>query len=263
MSQEDTEAEGRSRAPAPAAEADPIGRVHSWELVTARDGPGTRLVTWLSGCPLRCLYCHNPDTWNRASGTPTRVSEHVRVLDRYRRFLRITGGGVTISGGEPLTQPEFVTGLLRAAKDRGLHTALDTSGYAGGRVGDELLDLCDLVLLDLKSADRDAHRRLTSRDLLPTVEFADRLVARGIPIWVRFVLAPGLTDDPATVEGVAELAARLATVERVDVLPYHDAGRDKYTLLGLAYPLPDTPAPTGEQLRAAQQIFREAGLTVF
>ena len=240
------------------------GRLHSWELVTALDGPGTRLVTWVTGCALRCLYCHNPDTWNVNDGTRTTVGEHVTRLKRYTGFLRAAHGGITISGGEPLLQPAFTAGFLRRAKELGLHTALDTSGFYGRRASDELLDDVDLVLLDIKSSDPETYQKVTGRRLAPTVEFAERLAGRGNRMWVRFVLVPGYTDDPANVDGVARIAASLGdVVERVEVLPYHSMGTYKYERLGIAYPLEGVPAPTGEAAERVRDVFRARGLTTY
>ncbi|TIC85525.1 pyruvate formate-lyase-activating protein [Nocardioides sp. GY 10127] len=237
-----------------------LGMVHSWDVVTGADGPGTRFVTFLAGCPLRCAYCHNPDTWKRRNGTPTTVAELVSRMHSFKRFIAASGGGVTVSGGEPLLQPRFVEAYLRACKDDGMHTALDTSGYLGDRATDSLLDATDLVLLDVKSSDPDTYRDLTSVELAPTLAFGERLAARGLPVRVRFVLVPGVTDDPANVAGVAELAAAWGNVERVDVLGYHRLGVAKYADLGLPYRLEGVEPPTAEQLAAAVEQFTRRGL---
>src|SRR3954447_27066266 len=223
------------------------GRVHSWDLSTAVDGPGTRFVVFLSGCLMRCLYCANPDTWDRGGGSETTVED---VLQRIRRFsgaLRVTGGGVTISGGEPLLQPAFTRALLTECHELGLHTALDTSGLLGQNADDAMLDDVDLVLLDLKSFEPGLYKRLTAQRLGPTLRFAERLAEARRPTWVRFVLVPGVTDDAANVEGVAEFVAGLGNVERVDVLGYHRMGEQKYRDLGLAYPLDGVPPATPQQ----------------
>lgn len=240
-----------------------VGSVHSWELVTAVDGPGTRMTTFLAGCPLRCLYCHNPDTFRMRDGQRVEAAEIVRKYRRFERVLKASGGGVTLSGGEALMQPAFVAQLLRGAKELGLHTALDTSGYLGAHASDALLDDVDLVLLDVKSGDPETYRRVTGRELAPTLEFGRRLAARGTETWIRFVLVPGLTDDPANVAAVADYAASLPTVTRVEVLPFHQMGRDKWSALGLDYALDDTPAPTSDATEAARDIFRARGLTTY
>lgn len=240
-----------------------LGSVHSWELVTAVDGPGTRLTTFLAGCPLRCLYCHNPDTMEMRRGDPVLAEEILGRLSRYRAIFKATGGGLTISGGEPLMQPAFVRRLLRGAKELGIHTAIDTSGFLGASASDEMLDDIDLVLLDVKSGLPETYRRVTGRDLQPTLDFGARLAERGIEIWIRFVLVPGLTDEVANVAAVADYVATLSTVTRVEVLPFHQMGRDKWASLGMAYELEDTPAPTPELVERVRGQFRERGLQVF
>lgn len=240
-----------------------LGSVHSWELVTAVDGPGTRLTTFLAGCPLRCLYCHNPDTMEMRRGKPITATELLGRLKRYEGVLKVTHGGLTISGGEPLMQPAFVKRLLRGAKEMGLHTAIDTSGFLGAYCSDAMLEDIDLVLLDVKSGDPDTYREVTGRDLAPTLEFGRRLAAHGTEIWLRFVLVPGLTDDPANVETVARYAATLSTVSRVEVLPFHQMGRDKWESLGMEYKLEHTQAPTPELVQRVRGQFRAQGLKVY
>jgi pyruvate formate lyase activating enzyme len=240
----------------------PTGSLHSWDIVTGTDGPGTRFVAFLAGCPLRCLYCHNPDTQSRRAGRKITVEELLGRVEGFHRFLEASGGGVTVSGGEPLVQARFVEAFLGECKAAGLHTALDTSGYLGARAGDALLDATDLVLLDIKSSDPATYRRVTGRSLSPTVDFARRLARHAVRTWVRFVLVPGLTDDPANVAGVADIVAGLGNVERVEVLGYHRLGVTKYAELGLRYPLDGVEPPTAAQLAAAAAPFAERGLTV-
>ncbi|MFD5697676.1 pyruvate formate-lyase-activating protein [Streptomyces lasiicapitis] len=243
--------------PAAAATHRPVtGSVHSWDLSTGVDGPGTRFVTFLAGCPLTCLYCHNPDTWRMRSGRRTTADDVIAEAAKYRAFIEAAGGGATVSGGEPLLQPVFTGELLHRLKhELGLHTALDTSGFLGARATDALLRDVDLVLLDVKSWDRDTYRRVTGRPLRPTLDFADRLAALGKEVWARFVLVPGLTDDPANIDGVARFAAGLGNVSRVDVLPFHKLGEAKWDALGKDFTLRDTPTPTPEQVAAARAIF--------
>jgi pyruvate formate lyase activating enzyme len=240
------------------------GSLHSWDVSTGVDGPGTRFVAFLAGCPLRCLYCHSPDTWYRRSGHPVTAGDLVHEVRRYERFVKVAGGGFTISGGEPLQQPAFTGEVLRRCHDMGLHTALDTSGFLGDRAGDDLLSAVDLVLLDIKSGDPATYRKVTRTGrLTPTIRFAHRLAQRGVPIWVRFVLVPGLTDDRANVDAVAAIAAGVPTVERVEVLPFHRLGAHKYEALGLPFPLPGTPPPGDATVDRVRTQFREHGLTVF
>ncbi|GAA3026122.1 pyruvate formate-lyase-activating protein [Kitasatospora albolonga] len=237
------------------------GSVHSWDLSTGVDGPGTRFVTFLAGCPLTCLYCHNPDTMKMRNGRRTTADAVVAEAAKYTTFIRASGGGATISGGEPLLQPAFAGELFHRYKhELGLHTALDTSGFLGARATDKLLADVDLVLLDIKSWDRELYRKVTGRPLEPTLDFARRLADLGKEVWVRFVLVPGLTDPVDNVEGVAGFAASLGNVTRVDVLPFHKLGAAKYEALGQDFALADTPSPTPEQVAAARGVFTRHGL---
>ncbi|MEV0537510.1 pyruvate formate-lyase-activating protein [Kitasatospora sp. NPDC050463] len=251
--------------PAAAATGRPVtGMLHSWDLSTGVDGPGTRFVTFLSGCPLRCLYCHNPDTWRLRDGRRAAADEIVQEAAKYAKFIHTSGGGATISGGEPLLQPVFSGELFHRFKhELGLHTALDTSGYLGARATDALLADVDLVLLDIKSWDPRLYRRLTGRDLAPTLDFARRLADLGKEVWVRFVLVPGLTNPAENVEGIAAFAASLGNVTRVDVLPFHKLGAAKWQALGMEFTLADTPGPTAEQAAASRVAFAAHGLLVF
>ncbi len=240
-----------------------IGMLHSWELVTAVDGPGTRMTTFLAGCPLRCLYCHNPDTMSARRGVPVLAGDLLDRIRRYRSVFTATGGGITLSGGEALAQPAFTRRILRGAKELGIHTALDTSGFLGANCDDAMLADVDLVLLDVKAGDEPTYHRVTGRRLAPTLAFGRRASGAGVEVWVRFVLVPGLTDSAATIEAVAQYAASLATVTRVEVLPFHQLGRDKWTELGLEYSLTDTEPPTAEECAHARAIFAAYGLTVY
>ncbi|HEU5355133.1 MAG TPA: pyruvate formate-lyase-activating protein [Actinocrinis sp.] len=242
-----------------------LGSIHSWDLSTGVDGPGTRFVVFTQGCPLRCRYCHNPETWRMRDGTPIESAALVAEAAKYVPFIHAAGGGATVSGGEPLLQPRFTTALLEGFRTLGLHTALDTSGYLGARAGSGLLAATDLVLLDIKAWDRALYRHLTGRDLHPTLAFARRLadLPDPLPVHLRFVLVPGLTDAADNVAGVARFAASLGNVERVDVLPFHKLGAAKYAALGIPFPLADTPTPTAEQVSAARAVFAAEGLTAF
>ncbi|WP_189864222.1 pyruvate formate-lyase-activating protein [Streptomyces poonensis] len=239
------------------------GRIHSWDLSTGVDGPGTRYVLFVSGCPLRCLYCANPDTWHMRDGRETTVDEVMNRIERYRGFLTAAGGGVTLTGGEPLLQPAFTGAVLHRCKEAGLHTALDTSGFLGDRASDALLADTDLVLLDIKSFDTGTYRRLTGGELPPTLDFATRLDRLGVPAWIRYVLVPGWTDDPAAVDGLARFLSGLGNVDRVDVLPFHKLGAAKYEALGLPFPLRDTPAPGAALVRRVREQFRAHGLSAY
>jgi len=246
----------------PGAGSSVRGWVHSVETGGTVDGPGIRYVLFLAGCPLRCQYCHNPDTRHMHDGTPTSSGEVLADIAGYTTFLQRAHGGVTISGGEPLVQPEFCASVFRGAKELGLHTALDTSGFLGGHADDHLLADVDLVLLDIKAFKESTHRTVTGVPLRPTLEFAERLSLLGKPIWLRYVLVPGLTDDLKEIEGLAEFAAGLEVVERVDVLPFHKMGEFKWRELGLPYRLADTEPPSGELTGRVRDLFRAQGLRV-
>ena len=239
-----------------------LGSIHSWELVTAVDGPGTRMTVFLNGCPLRCLYCHNPDTFLMKDGEPVEASELLRRMRRYRGVFRASKGGVTLSGGEVLMQPAFAGTLLAGAKKMGIHTCIDPSGFLGANASDEMLDNIDLVLLDVKSGDEETYKKVTGRSLAPTITFGDRLAAKGIEIWARFVLVPDLTDDPENVHNVARIIERWGSVSRVEVLPFHQMGTDKWDALGLKYQLRDTRPPEPELVESTRAIFRSYGFEV-
>ncbi|MGV1009702.1 MAG: pyruvate formate-lyase-activating protein [Dermatophilaceae bacterium] len=240
------------------------GFIHSAETTGTVNGPGVRYTLYLSGCPLRCLYCHNPDTWEMRMGEQVSVKQVVSDIEEYLVFLRSTHGGLTTSGGEPLLQPHFLLALYRRVKELwGLHTALDTSGNLGERASDELLDLTDLVLLDVKSGLPDTYRRVTGAELEPTLAFGRRLADRGNRMWIRYVLVPGYTDASENLGAVAGYVASLGKpVERVEILPYHSLGSHKYAELGLAYRLEGVPEPTVAQVQAARDAFVAEGLVV-
>jgi pyruvate formate lyase activating enzyme len=239
-----------------------VGWVHSYETGSTVDGPGVRITLFMSGCLLRCQFCHNPDTWHLKDGTRIPLAQAVRRLGDFAPMLRAMGGGLTISGGEPLVQIGFTRGVLAAAKQQSLHTAIETSGFLGERVDDDYLANLDLVILDIKSGDPDTYRRVTGVELAPTLRFAERLNRMGKPVWVRFVLVPGLTDDPANIEPIARFVAPMKNVEWVEILPFHQMGAFKWKAMGLDYKLEDTPGPTTAQVQAAMQIFRQAGCRV-
>lgn len=240
-----------------------MGFLHSYTTGSAVDGPGVRVVAWTTGCMWRCQYCHNPDTWTLRNGIPVSVGKAAEELGKYRQGLKVMAGGFTISGGEPLMQDRFVVKLLAASKDMGIHNTIETNGYLGERLSDAELETIDLVMLGIKTWDPAEHKNLTGRDIEPTLQFARRLAARHRPIWVRFVLVPGLTDDLDDIANIAGFAAELGNVERVDVLPFHQMGRFKWERLGIRYALQDTEPPTPEACEQACEIFREAGLTAY
>jgi pyruvate formate lyase activating enzyme len=214
---------------------------------------------FVSGCLLRCSYCHNPDTWHLKDGTYVSAQQVIDRLGRFAPALRPLDGGLTISGGEPLVQLAFTARILAGAKRLGLHTAIETSGFLGDRVDDRYLSCLDLVLLDIKSGDPDTYRRTTGRELAPTLRFAERLAAIDKPVWVRFTLVPGLTDDPANVEKVARFVARMKNVEWVEVQPLHQLGAFKWKAMKLDYQLTEIPSPTPDLVSRVVEQFRAAG----
>jgi pyruvate formate lyase activating enzyme len=236
-----------------------FGYAHSYETGSRYDGPGVRVVLFLSGCLLRCTYCHNPDTWHLKDGTYVSAKQVVERLAGFAAALRAMDGGLTMSGGEAMVQLAFARRILAGAKDLGLHTAIETSGFLGARADDRFLSNLDLVLLDIKSSDPDTYRRVTGRDLAPTLRFAERLAEIGKPAWVRFTLVPGLTDDPANVDGLAKFAASLPNVEWVEVQPFHQLGAFKWKAMGLEYKHQDTQPPTPELISRVLEQFRAAG----
>jgi pyruvate formate lyase activating enzyme len=243
-----------------AMESGDWGFIHSFTTGSAVDGPGVRIVGWLSGCQFRCVFCHNPDTWKVTNGTPVRLSRAVEVVSQYRTSLRTMKGGLTISGGEPLLQYRFVSKLFPAIHKLGIHTTLETNGYFGERLSDEDLTSIDLVMLGLKAIEPNLHKRLTGMEIKPIHEFARRLAARKHPVWIRFVVVPGWTDNMEEVDRMVEFAVNLGNVERVDVLPFHQMGRYKWEKLGMDYQMRDAQPPSRETIVEVLSRFREAGL---
>src|SRR5262245_13039887 len=240
-----------------------MGFLHSFTTGSAVDGPGVRVVAWTAGCQFRCLYCHNPDTWNMMNGMAVPLDRAIAALNKYRHGLKVMSGGFTLSGGEQLMQDRFAVRLLTAAKQMGIHTALDTNGYLGERLSDAELEQIDLVLLDIKAWDRERHLHLTGKEVGPTLDFARRLAQRNRRIWVRYVLVPELTDDENDIKQIAVFAADLGNVERVDVLPFHQMGRHKWQKLGIDYALDEVKPPTNALVERACEQFRAAGLKAY
>lgn len=241
----------------------PDGYVHSIEVGSTVDGPGIRFVLFLTGCPLRCQFCHNPDTWHTHNGRPYTIKRIMMEIGKYVEVMRISNGGLTISGGEPVAQHGFATEIFRRTKALGMHTCLDTSGFLGSRLTDAELEDIDLQLLDIKSGEPETYRRITGQPLEPTLVYARRLAALNRPIWVRFVLAPGLSDDYDNVEKVADICAGLRNLQRVEVLRFHQMGLAKYRKLKIPYPLEHTQPPSPELTERVRGQFRRRGLTVF
>jgi pyruvate formate lyase activating enzyme len=238
-----------------------VGFLHSFTTGSTVDGPGVRLVCWTASCMFRCRFCHNPDTWVLQNGLPVPFAHAVDELRKYANGLKVMRGGLTISGGEPLMQARFAARLFEAAKDLGVHTAIETNGFYGEKLSDDELGLIDLVILDMKAITPEQHERVTGvKDNTRVLDFARRLAALKRPMWLRHVLVPGLTDVDSELKGLALFAKALGIVERVEILPFHQLGRFKWERLGLDYTLAATEPPPPEMVARAVGIFRETGL---
>lgn len=238
-----------------------IGFLHSFTTGSTVDGPGVRLVAWTSGCMFRCRFCHNPDTWTLSNGMPVSVDRAAEEMRKYANGLKLMRGGFTLSGGEPLLQHRFAARLFRAAKDIGLHTAIETNGNFGAHLSDQELTDIDLVILDMKALQPAQHHKVTSvEDNSQVIAFCNRLAALKRPMWLRYVLVPGLTDDRDEMQQVAAFGASLGVVERAEILPFHQLGRFKWKSLHMVYRLDKTEPPTDAAVADAIAVFRAAGL---
>jgi len=239
------------------------GYVHSTESFGTVDGPGVRFVIFLQGCPMRCQYCHNPDTWKMSTGTKRTPESLLAEYERNRAFYQ--RGGITVTGGEALMQIDFLLELFSLARARDIHTCLDTSGItyrpgdsAYNRKLDLLMEVTDLVMLDIKHIDPDGHKALTGHDNAGILAFARYLEGKQIPVWIRHVVVPGITDDPGQLSRLGTFLGGLSNVTALDVLPYHVMGVSKYRELGIPYPLEGIPAATTQQAKDARQIILTA-----
>lgn len=231
------------------------GKIHSFESFGTVDGPGIRYVVFMQGCPLKCKFCHNRDTWEQNSGEEYQVKEVVNKIMRAKPFIDESNGGVTISGGEPLLQAKFLLELFKELKQNGFHTAIDTAGSLPlNNTIKELLQYTDLVLLDIKHIDEKKCIELTGMSNKNELDFAKYLSSINKSMWIRQVLVPGITDDKFDLVKTREFIDSLKTVEKVEVLPYHNLGKQKWIELGLEYPLENTPIPTNEQIKQAEEI---------
>lgn len=239
------------------------GFVHSTESFGTVDGPGVRFVVFLQGCPMRCKYCHNPDTWKMNTGAVRSAQSLIREYRRNEAFYR--KGGITVTGGEALMQIDFVLELFTLAKEQKIHTCLDTSGitYHPGQSAyngklDRLMEVTDLVLLDLKHMDPQGHRDLTGHDNADILAFARYLAEKEVPVWIRHVVVPGITDDPGQLTRLGEFIGGLSNVKALDVLPYHIMGIMKYRQLDIPYPLEGVEPATKAQAAEAKKIILTA-----
>lgn len=238
-----------------------MGKIHSIETFGAVDGPGIRFVVFMQGCPMRCLYCHNPDTWDICNGKEMSVEDLIIEIHKYKHYFG-TDGGVTVSGGEPLMQIDFVTELFKALKNENIHTCLDTSGILFNnqlqtldRIN-ELLQYTDLVLLDIKHINSARHKRLTGFNNDNVLDFAKFLNKKNIPMWIRYVLVPTINEDIESLTELRQFLNTLNNIEKIEVLPYHTLGVTKYKQLGINYLLNDITPPTDEQIKIANQILK-------
>ena len=239
------------------------GFIHSTESFGTVDGPGVRFVIFLQGCPMRCQYCHNPDTWKMQSGSVRSPQSLIQEYERNAPFY--AKGGITVTGGEALMQIDFLLELFRLAKQKNIHTCLDTSGitYRPGESNynqklDQLMEVTDLVMLDLKHIDPDGHKALTGHDNAGILAFAKYLEAKNVPVWIRHVVVPGITDDPKQLARLGAFIGTLSNVKALDVLPYHIMGVSKYKQLDIPYPLEGVEPATQEQAKKAKQIILTA-----
>lgn len=232
------------------------GYIHSTESFGTVDGPGIRFVVFFQGCPIRCRYCHNPDTWEFKKGTEKTADELLKEYDSYKEFLK--SGGITATGGEPLAQPEFLAELFSLAKAKNIHTCLDSSGAVYNPDNhekiDEVLKYTDLVMLDIKHIDSEKHKQLTGVHNENILAFAEHLKELNIPVWIRHVVVPGITDSYDDLFRLGEFLSGLDNLKALDVLPYHDMAKAKYANLGMEYPLPDTPPMSKEGAIKARDI---------
>lgn len=234
-----------------------IGYIHSLESFGTVDGPGIRLTVFMQGCPMRCLYCHNPDTWRFDGGTEITADEILKKYDSVKAFLK--SGGITVTGGEPLVQIDFVTELFEKAKKKGIHTCVDTSGITfdprDTKKLDILMQATDLIMLDVKHIDDTEHKKLTGHSNANILKFAKYTEEKGVDLWIRHVVVPGITDNEEYLYRLGEFIGTLKNVKALDVLPYHDMGKVKYKTLGIEYPLGDTkPLSRADAMRARETI---------
>ncbi len=239
-----------------------MAKIHSIETCGTVDGPGIRFVVFTQGCPLRCQYCHNPDTWEMKNGKETSIPYLVSEALKYKSYMKFSGGGVTVTGGEPLMQADFVLDFFKKLDKHGIHKAVDTSGYIFNDTVKEVLNLTDLVLLDIKHFDPEQYKVITGVELAPTLKFLDYLGSQNIKTWVRYVLVPGLSDQKESIEALAKHLSHFTNIERLELLPFHKMGEYKWQSLGLEYKLKDTKEPSQSSIKEAKEIFEKYNLNV-
>lgn len=238
------------------------GRIHSIETCGTVDGPGIRFVIFMQGCPLRCKYCHNPDTWKLGDGEEKTVEELISEIKKYKSYMKFSGGGVTVTGGEPLLQGKFIKELFKKCKEENIHTAVDTSGYIFNDITKEVLDYTDLVLLDIKSYNKKSYKYITGVELDPTLNFMEYLGKINKPVWIRYVLVPGLSDNEESIKGLSLYLSNFRNVDKIELLPFHKMGEFKWKELGYDYELSNTEEPTKEEIIKAMSIIKEHNMNV-
>ena len=231
------------------------GRVHSFFTGGMVDGPGIRTVVFLAGCNLRCKYCHNPDTWQVLRGDEMSVGEVLDEVLKYKSYYKFSGGGVTVSGGEPMLQARFLTEILAACRDHGIHTTLDTSGSASRENAEKILAHTSLLLLDIKTINPEVYFELTKVPLDKTIGVLDAAKELGVPTWIRFVLVPGITDNKEDIKNLSKFLRQYNNVTNIEVLPFHKDGEYKWQDLKIPYELSETEPPTPAEVQEAKSLF--------
>lgn len=227
------------------------GKIHSIESMGLVDGPGIRTVVFFQGCDLRCIYCHNPDTWTKDGGMEMSADEILAKIKRFKPYFKDTGG-VTFSGGEPLLQKDFLLELLKGCKKENIHTCIDTAGYADGDFS-EILKYTDLILFDVKHYKEKEYKNIVKKDMDKGIEFLNQVQRAGVPLWIRHVVVPGITDDEKHIKGLAEYVKTLKNVEKVELLPFHQLGANKYQGLNMKYPL-EGVSPMNKELTKKLEV---------
>lgn len=239
-----------------------IGRIHSLESFGTVDGPGIRFVVFMQGCPLRCQFCHNPDTWEVTKGTEYTSEQLVEEIIKYKSYFEFSGGGVTFTGGEPLLQAEFILEVSKECKKKGISVAIDTSGFVWNDTVKEVLEYTDIVLLDIKNYDPLVYKTVTGVSLAPTLTLLDYLKEKNINTWIRYVLVPQLTDNLDSVRKLSEHLDHYPNVSKIDLLGFHKMGEYKWKELGIEYKLTDTKEPSKELLQEVKAILGSNGKLV-
>ncbi|NLK75667.1 MAG: pyruvate formate lyase-activating protein [Clostridiales bacterium] len=239
-----------------------IGHVHSLESLGTVDGPGIRFVVFMQGCPLRCQFCHNPDSWEVNKGIQYSPEELYEEIKKYKSYMEFSGGGVTFTGGEPLLQAEFILEVCKLLKKEGISIAIDTSGFIMNNWVKEILEYTDIVLLDIKNFDPLVYKNITGVSLSPTLKFLDYLKERNVTTWVRYVLVPGLTDNLDKLKLLSEHLDNYPNVAKIELLPFHKMGEFKWQEMGLEYKLSETKEPDAELMRQAKEILETNGKNV-